>query len=130
MMNAVWQLRQSDYVCDVDGKVLVDQLVRFEGLVPNVRQLVRRLDIVGELPHQNPTNRDHYTKFYDKQTRDACVTHYGDDIGRFNYQFRPEFRERVRWFSTHTWPEFRMKASGRLRRLGQTILRKPPVTKQ
>lgn len=80
-------LDQHSFVYNHD-KCTVDFLGRFETLQQDFDKVCMRLDIPNTaLPVVNKNDRDHYTEYYDDETRDIVSQRYARDIELFNYTF-------------------------------------------
>ncbi len=40
-----------------------------------------------QLPHENRTEHEHYTRYYDPETIRLVAQRYGEDIERFGYRY-------------------------------------------
>ena len=100
---------QYDLLHDADGRLLVDFVGRFENLQADFDEVCRRLGIDDSaLPHRNRSDKrsrntkrrvrnvlfrngendkQHYTEFYDDETRVAVERLYRRDIETFGYSF-------------------------------------------
>lgn len=100
---------QYDMLHDADGRLLVDYVGRFENLQADFDEVCRRLGIEDSaLPHRNRSDKrsrntkrrvrnfifrngendkQHYTEFYDDETRAAVERLYRRDIEAFGYAF-------------------------------------------
>lgn len=114
---------QTEFVCDDDGNVIVDRVVRFENLLPEFYEVCDRVGLAHELPHVNDSadregyrylkvragqvalalrggnlrlashairqkdRFEHYTEYYDAETRQIVADLYRSDIEAFDYPF-------------------------------------------
>lgn len=78
---------QTDWLCDDQGQLLVDQVYRFENLAEAFKDLTERLHLTTTLPHLKPSKRDDYGSYYDETSRAVVARHFGADIERFGYRF-------------------------------------------
>ena len=73
---------------DQTGRLIVDYLIRFESLQDGFDEVC---EIIGKrkrkLPHMNQTARDHYTKYFDDQTRELFLQHFARDVELFGYDY-------------------------------------------
>lgn len=82
--------RQSDYVIDLHGNLIVDFVGRYESLQADFAEACRRIGIrCPELPHRRQaTDRDKdYRSYYTDDTADLVAAHFAADIERFGYRF-------------------------------------------
>lgn len=81
---------QSRWVSDRRGKLLIDHVVKFEGLLTGIRGwgLTHGLNIT-KLPHMRKTQRDRdYQKYYETEEQINFVKQrYLNDLTNFNYNF-------------------------------------------
>ena len=78
----------SNFICNKNGKILVDFLGRFESIDIDVVKLSESLGKKIILPHLNNNNReiDYKTKFTSRMI-DRTSSIYKNDISTFNYNF-------------------------------------------
>ena len=78
---------QSDYVCDAEGRVLVDLVGRMENLEQDFRGFCSRLGLDVELPRLNVFKQKDYHEDYDDRLRDMVARTFARDIEMFGYEF-------------------------------------------
>jgi len=78
---------QSDWLKDSNGVVRVDNIIRFESLNNDYKNIAKHLGLQNDLPHLNATKKDSYTKYYDQETIEIVRNWFSEDIERFNYSF-------------------------------------------
>ena len=81
-----------DLYLDRDGRLLVDEVIQFPGLVAGFQGLVERLGIPfqGELPREKAEarpNRRPYPDYYDAETRARVAELFSREIALFDYRF-------------------------------------------
>ena len=85
--------RQSDYVIDLDGNVIVDFIGRYETLHDDFAEVCRQIGIrCPELPHKRAAkdrNRD-YRRYYSDSLAAQVADHFRRDIELFGYRFDAE----------------------------------------
>ena len=82
--------RQSDYLIDLRGNLIVDFVGRYERLHEDFETACQRIGIpCPDLPHRRQaTDRSKdYRSYYDDTTRLMVAEHFRDDIERFGYGF-------------------------------------------
>jgi hypothetical protein len=81
---------QLDYVTDQSGLVIADFIGRFERFNDDVEDIFLKLGLgsLTELPHENPSQHEHYTGFYDDETEEIVRQRFARDIEYFGYSFR------------------------------------------
>ena len=88
---------QVHWISDVNGKIVVDNILRFENLETDFEELLKKLKI----PNFNliKTNtayqmsgivRKHYSYYYDEETKNMVTEFYKDDLEAFNYCFEKQ----------------------------------------
>ncbi|MEW6676313.1 MAG: sulfotransferase family 2 domain-containing protein [Pseudomonadota bacterium] len=82
--------RQSDYLIDLRGKLIVDFVGRYERLQEDFDTACQRIGIPPiALPHRRQAtdrNKD-YRSYYDDSLVDLVARHFQDDVARFGYSF-------------------------------------------
>ena len=78
---------QVDWLCDRDGKIVVDFICRFENLNSDFANVCARLNLNVSLPHVKASNRGHYTDYYDEETSEIVKAWFKKDIETFGYVF-------------------------------------------
>ena len=78
-----------DFLSNTRGKVSIDYIMRFETLEYDFDIVCNRIGVpsIGNLPHINKTNHEHYTEYYDDETREIVARKYAKDIEYFGYKF-------------------------------------------
>lgn len=87
--NQVFYLGCSDYLYDGSCR-LVDCIGRFENRQADIGKIAARIGFhkLGELWIQdNSGKQEHYSKYYDEETRNIIEHMYSRDIGLFGYRF-------------------------------------------
>ena len=81
--------RQSDYVVDLHGKVIVDFIGRFENLADDFAHICDRVGIKAPpLAHKRKArDRQSYQKYYTDETAALVAKHFKADIEMFGYSF-------------------------------------------
>ncbi|MDY6909252.1 MAG: sulfotransferase family 2 domain-containing protein [Thermodesulfobacteriota bacterium] len=81
--------RQSDYLVDLDGSLLVDFVGRYERLEEDFAEACRRIGIrPPALPHKRKaTDRRDYRTYYTDETAELVARHFRRDIELFGYRF-------------------------------------------
>ncbi len=81
--------RQTDYLKDLDGKILVDFIGKYENLQEDYEEACRRIAIKPPpLPHKRKAkDREGYQGYYDKETAELIAGYFREDIETFGYHF-------------------------------------------
>ena len=80
--------QQIHWIADSDKRILVDFVGKFENLAGSWREICGRLAIPFDLPRLKVSNgHQHYTSYYDKETRDIVHELFKDDIEMLGYEF-------------------------------------------
>ena len=85
--------RQSDYLIDLSGQVVVDFIGRYERLEGDFAEACRRIGIPAPgLPHQRQARdrRKDYRGYYSDATAELVARHFARDIEILGYRFDPE----------------------------------------
>lgn len=65
----------------------VDCILRFENLQKDFQQIQERVGCHSPLPRLNKSDHKHYSKYYNKVTRNIVADYCSKDIGVFGYEF-------------------------------------------
>ena len=80
-------LSQVDFITK-NEEIIVDKIIRFEELEEGWKEICNILGIEKKLPHLNKSSGvDHYSKYYDFETRRLLERIYWRDLDFFNYKF-------------------------------------------
>jgi len=93
-----WLLRQmeskfarvfscSHYICDLRGRILLDEVIRQESLRSEFDGICRKLSIKAVLPYCNTSERVNYRAYYTTYLRDLVRERFAEDIQRFDFTF-------------------------------------------
>jgi len=83
-------LRMVDFVLDREGRLLVDDIIRFEDRDIGLKRVAGRIGLsdFGHLHIQKASpNGEHYRIAYDSDTRDKVARYFQRDIDFFDYDF-------------------------------------------
>ena len=83
-------LLQSNFVCDADGRQIVDFVGRFETLAPDFAQVLARLGLDLPLPHLARTSHRHYAAHFTPAAAARVAQLWGRDFELFGYPSRIE----------------------------------------
>lgn len=78
---------QHTFVCDRNGKVLMDFIGYFERLEQDFASICNRLEISATLPKANSSKHESYQSYYTPALREMVAEHYRRDIELFGYDF-------------------------------------------
>ncbi|NDG54306.1 MAG: hypothetical protein EBY39_14995 [Flavobacteriia bacterium] len=79
---------QCSFIHGPDNKLLVNSVLRFENLKQDWENLMDKLSLDIELPHENISNGKNYREYYDDEALvDIVARRYKQDIETFNYTF-------------------------------------------
>lgn len=90
-VRSAWETNDGFYF--IDGRLCVDQVLRYEHLHDDVADLCRKLGIPAiELPRLKTGFRSghHYGAYYDDETRRVVAERHANDIRQFGYRFETE----------------------------------------
>jgi len=81
--------RQTDYLKDLDGTILVDFIGRYENLQEDYEEACRRIGIKARpLPHKRQAlDRKDYRSYYDDKLALMVMEYFKPDIEEFGYTF-------------------------------------------
>lgn len=78
---------QHTYVCDANGKMIVDFVGRFEQLHEDFAKICERLNIQAALPQVNQSSHHDYRSYYTSALRKRVGEQLQRDVHLFGYQF-------------------------------------------
>lgn len=78
---------QIDWIADTSGRILVDEIIYFENLDAEFRNILQKIGRTASLPHKKQSNRGNYRDYYDQKAREIVRHWFERDIDRFGYQF-------------------------------------------
>ncbi len=78
---------QSEYVCNEEGRIMVDYVGRIETLKKDFNEICDTLEIEASIPHINKSNHRKYTEYYNDRTKQVIKNMFQKDIKLFNYCF-------------------------------------------
>ncbi len=81
---------QVRYLIDRRGKIDLDFIGRFESFSEDAEFVLSKLKIESEIPHLNKSEHEHYSKYYDEQTKKKVGEMFKEDIRYFEYEFSEE----------------------------------------
>lgn len=83
-------LPQCYFICDSDGKVMMDFVGRMENMENDFAYVAERLGCNKKLAKVNAGNNRHYSSHYDEETQEIVRRVYARDIELFGYSFESE----------------------------------------
>ena len=85
---------QVHWISDINGKIVVDNILRFENLETDFEELLKKLKIpnfklikTNTAYQRSGIVRKHYSYYYDEETKNMVTEFYKDDLEAFNYCF-------------------------------------------
>jgi hypothetical protein len=79
---------QHTILYDVNGRLIVDYLIRFESLQQDFNRVC---DLIGKprsaLPHANQGAREHYARYFDEESRRTFLEFFWKDVELFGYAY-------------------------------------------
>ena len=85
--NRLARVDQTSWISDGDGKLIIDEVLRFETLAEQFTVLAERLGLPGELPRSNVGAPVDYRAVYDDEAKAIVRRLYVRDFERFGYEF-------------------------------------------
>ena len=72
----------------INNKIIIDSYIKFEDMQKDFDKTCSQIGIPTEkLPHMNKSKHEHYTEYYDDETREIVAQRYRKDIEYFGYKF-------------------------------------------
>lgn len=83
------QERQWEYICDLEGRQIVDFVARYENLAEDFERICAGIGIAKpQLPHERKASaRSAFHNYYDTESRELVARHYATDIQSLGYTF-------------------------------------------
>lgn len=78
---------QHQFVCDTSGALMMDFLGRMESIETDFEHVAAKLGCTEELKKVNTGNQEHYSHYYDDETREIVRRVYRRDIELFGYDY-------------------------------------------
>ena len=78
---------QHYFICDEAGTIMMDFVGRMENMETDFAIVAKRLGCTRRLEKVNITRQDHYSRYYDGETREIVRRVYAKDIELFGYYF-------------------------------------------
>jgi len=84
------RMNQVDWLLDRDGKLMVNEVLRYEAFDEQLRKLQQRLGMERPIPHIRRSDRKATAAYYDPESIDRVTAIYASDIRYFGYMFPHE----------------------------------------
>jgi hypothetical protein len=84
---------QSDYVVDLQGRLIVDFVGKYERLIEDYEDICQRIGLPAKpLPHKRKAQdrKKNFRSYYTDETAELVARHFAQDIERFGYAFDDE----------------------------------------
>lgn len=84
---------QSDYVVDLQGRLIVDFVGKYERLIEDYKEICQRIGLPAkQLPHKRKSQdrKKSFRAYYTDETAEMVARHFAQDIERFGYTFDDE----------------------------------------
>jgi hypothetical protein len=85
--NRLARVDQTSWISDRNGKLIIDEVLRFETLAEQFNVLAERLGLPSELPRSNVSPPVDYRAVYDDEAKAIVRRLYVRDFERFGYDF-------------------------------------------
>ena len=94
---------QLKYMTDnikLDGKIMLDEILRFENYEEELQRISKKLGFkLEENKNIRGTKRKHYSYYYDDECRQLIKKFFGKELELWNYQFENTPSEYSKWCS-------------------------------
>tara|TARA_B100000700_G_C14892268_1_gene783296 strand:+ start:384 stop:1055 length:672 start_codon:yes stop_codon:yes gene_type:complete len=88
----IWEIThfmpQYDFVCDKNGKIMIDYVGRFEDLNKSFSEISHILKLDFKLDHHNKNDKKNYQDVYTSEMIEKVAQIYKKDIDIFEYSFK------------------------------------------
>ena len=78
---------QTNWISDENGQIIVDEIIHFERLECEFKDILVKLGKQATLPHLKKSNRLAYEQYYDEESKIIVEDWFEQDIRRFGYEF-------------------------------------------
>ena len=80
-------ISQTSWITDLRGRIIIDELLRFETIERDFAGLAARLGLETSLPHVNKSDRGDYREMYGTAERDIADRLFARDLELLGYDF-------------------------------------------
>ena len=88
----IWEIMhlipQYEFVCDKNGRIIVDYVGRFESLQEDIASLSKKINLEVVMDHHNYNKKKDYREAYTKEMIEKVHHIYQKDIDVFEYSFK------------------------------------------
>lgn len=85
-LHVQWE-KQHKFFKDHNGETMVDYIGRLETMQQDTSNIFERLGIKAQVLHVNATRHQHYSEYYDDESREMVGEMYKEDIDILQYSF-------------------------------------------
>lgn len=78
---------QYQFITDSNGELIVDYVGRLESINKDMDVIFNRIGIKATIEHTNATKHQHYSHYYDDESREMVSELYSSDIRMLGYAF-------------------------------------------
>lgn len=78
---------QLEMIASWRGRILVDEIVRFEEYSEKIPAVLQRLGVTEPLVDKNRSSHVHYSEYYDPESIELVRRYFKEDIRYFGYEF-------------------------------------------
>lgn len=80
-------IEMSKYLLDDSNNSLVSFIGKYENLDDDLDYVFKKLNVYSKIDHYHESKREHYTKYYNEETKEIVAEHFKRDIEVFGYQY-------------------------------------------